>query len=55
MLSFKVKLMKLNIELVPSTSWYKNLRNQVGRDKWDMIRNETYRKYNNKCGICLFE
>lgn len=45
--------LKLDIELVPSTSWYKNLRNKIGREKWDIIRSNIYKKYN-KCAICLF-
>ena len=44
--------MKLNIELVPSTAWYKNLRNQVGSRQWDIIRKKAYSDYNYCCGIC---
>jgi len=48
----KHKHLKLSIELVPSTSWYTNLRTQVGRETWDKIRKSTYKKYGNICGIC---
>lgn len=44
--------MKLNIELVPKTAWFKNLRNLVGNTRWDEIRKEVYKEYNYQCGIC---
>ena len=44
--------MKLEIELVPKSSWYKNLRNNISKQEWDRIRKEVYRKAGNKCGIC---
>jgi len=42
----------LKIELVPETSWYKNLRNSVSREVWDKIRYQTYREAGYKCSIC---
>lgn len=45
-------MLKLKIELVPSTSWYSNLRNNIKRKDWDIIRKEIYAKYDYKCGIC---
>ena len=42
----------LTIELVPSTSWYKNLRKATTRDNWNKIRGKTYTDYKYKCGIC---
>jgi len=44
--------MKLAIELVPSTSWYNNLRSLMSKTEWDKVRKETYAKYEHKCGIC---
>ena len=44
--------MKLEIELVPETSWYNNLRKALPRSEWDKIRKEVYEKANNKCEIC---
>ena len=44
--------MKLEIELVPSTIWFSNIRNAVSKDDWDKIREESYAKTNYKCGIC---
>jgi hypothetical protein len=43
---------KLTIELVPTTSWYDNVRNVVSKEKWDVIRFTSYRLANNKCEIC---
>ncbi len=44
--------MKLTIELVPQTSFYKNVRSEVTKEIWDRIRREAYRKANYKCEIC---
>ena len=44
--------LKLTIELVPSMSWYVNVRDKVSKDAWDQIRKQVYRKYNYRCAIC---
>jgi hypothetical protein len=44
--------MKLEIELVPSTVWYSNVRLLVSKTVWDMIRKESYNIANYKCQIC---
>jgi hypothetical protein len=41
--------LNLTIELVPSTSWYSNVRALVSRRDWDIIRLATYAAYNNIC------
>jgi hypothetical protein len=51
----KSKELKLKIELVPKTSWYDNLRNNMDRKDWDRIRYETYANHGDKCGICGYE
>lgn len=43
---------KLTIELVPSTSWYSNVRSNVDSTTWDKIRKHSYKLANNKCEIC---
>lgn len=43
---------KLTIELVPSTCWYSNVRDNVTRSTWDKIRKLTYRNANYTCEIC---
>jgi hypothetical protein len=48
----KIDELKLTIELVPRTSWYKNLRKYVSKKDWDKIRNRTYAEYGYRCGIC---
>jgi hypothetical protein len=45
-------ILKLSIELVPSTSWYSNLRGKMEREEWDRLRRNVYKSYENKCGIC---
>lgn len=44
--------LKLIIELVPSTSWYDNLRKVIPKVEWDKLRKQVYAKYGHKCGIC---
>jgi len=48
----KSKELKLRIELVPSTSWYNNLRKVLPKSDWDKIRKKAYAKYEYRCGIC---
>lgn len=43
---------KLTIELVPKTSWYSNVRSNVTKSEWDVIRNKSYEHANNVCEIC---
>lgn len=42
----------LNIELVPSPSWYNNLRKYASKEDWDKIRKAAYADSGHKCGIC---
>ncbi len=44
--------LKLTIELVPSTSWYENMRKVMSQRDWDILRKKTYADYGHKCGIC---
>ncbi len=46
------KNIKLTIELVPSTVWYKNVRSEVSSDRWDRLRKECYRSAEYKCEVC---
>jgi|ERR1035437_13731 hypothetical protein len=43
---------RLTIELVPSTSWFSNVRSVVKRSEWDKIRKEVYAKAFGKCEVC---
>lgn len=44
--------MKLNIELVPSTSWFSNLRSLLTAEEWDKVRKGCYKHAGYKCEIC---
>lgn len=44
--------MKLSVELVPKTSWFKNLRSMLTPGDWDRLRRGTYRKADYRCEIC---
>lgn len=43
---------RLYIELVPSTSWYNNMRKVLSRKEWDVIRKKAYKDANYKCEVC---
>lgn len=43
---------KLTVELVPSTAWYTNVRSNVTRKEWDILRKASYEKAGHKCEIC---
>lgn len=42
----------LYIDLVPSNTWFENLRSILKKDEWDTIRKYIYKRANNKCEIC---
>lgn len=44
--------MKLNIELVPSTSWYNNLRKVLNTKEWEKCKSYAKKQSNNRCYIC---
>ena len=43
---------KLTIELVPHGVWHNNVRSAVSEEKWNQIRNLSYKLANHKCEIC---
>lgn len=43
---------KLEIELIPKTCHYSNIRSMVTTSEWDKIRKLSYAAANNKCEIC---
>jgi len=47
-----MKKIKLTIELVPATSWFSNVRSEVSKEDWDVLRREAYKKTNYLCAIC---
>ncbi len=44
--------MKLQIELVPDSCWYSNLRSILTPAQWNAVRKSAYAKANGKCMIC---
>lgn len=48
----KQAVMPLTIELVPTTSWYANVRSNVTSSQWNKIRRKCYALADNKCEIC---
>ena len=48
----QAKELKLKIGLVPSASWYDNLRKHMDRKDWDQTRHKVYAEYGSRCGIC---
>ncbi|MGV9205794.1 MAG: HNH endonuclease [Promethearchaeia archaeon] len=43
---------KLWADLVPKTSFFKNLRKVLSSQEWDIIRKAVYKKFDYKCSIC---
>lgn len=43
---------RLTVELVPSTSWFTNLRSELSKDDWDRLRSTVYERAGNRCEIC---
>jgi len=44
--------MKLEIELVPKTAWFNNLRSFLTKEQWDVVRKKCYKSANHRCEIC---
>jgi hypothetical protein len=42
----------LTIELVPSSSWYNNVRSNVPPAQWDQLRHRCYQDAGHHCEIC---
>lgn len=42
----------LTVELVPSTSWFENLRSELPKAEWDKLRKRAYKKAGYCCEIC---
>ena len=42
----------LEIELVPETSWFTNLRSELTPPQWDALRKRVYRRAGYRCEIC---
>jgi len=49
------KELRLTIELVPRSSWRKNLREALPSSQWEKIRKRVYAEYDHRCGICRAE
>jgi 5-methylcytosine-specific restriction endonuclease McrA len=47
-----MKTYKLLSEIVPSTSWYNNVRSNVSKKEWDYLRKKSYESAGHKCEIC---
>lgn len=45
-------MVKLSIELVPSSCWYSNVRSEVSQKQWNIIKNKVSLLANNVCEIC---
>jgi hypothetical protein len=45
-------MIKLTIELIPSTCWFTNVRSVLTKTQWDDIKKIIFRKANYVCEIC---
>ena len=48
----KVQKIKLNVELIPKTCHFSNVRTTIKQKNWDKVRFISYEKAKNKCEIC---
>lgn len=48
----QVRRVPLTVEMVPSTSWYDNLRSRLSRAEWDRLRRSAYEVAGHRCEIC---
>ncbi len=46
------KKLPLNFELIPTGAWNFNLRTQLPKKAWDLLRQIAYQKADYKCSIC---
>lgn len=44
--------MKLTLDLIPESSFFKNVRSEVTQKQWDEIRRTVYKRAGYKCEIC---
>ena len=44
--------MLLEVELVPQTAFFKNLRSELKKDDWDILRRRTYKACGYRCEVC---
>jgi hypothetical protein len=42
----------LTVELVPSTSWFSNLRSELSKEDWDRLRHLVYERAGDRCEVC---
>jgi 5-methylcytosine-specific restriction endonuclease McrA len=42
----------LTVELVPQTCWYSNVRSELSKDDWDLVRRAVYRQAGRRCEVC---
>jgi len=43
---------RLTVELVPATCWYSNLRSELPKERWGLLRRAVYRQASNRCEVC---
>jgi 5-methylcytosine-specific restriction endonuclease McrA len=43
---------RLTVELVPSTSWFSNLRSELSKDDWDRLRRPVFERAGGRCEVC---
>ena len=44
--------LKLKMELVPESCWWSNVRNNINKEDWNLIKKDTHIKPGYKCEIC---
>ena len=47
-----LKPLRLDLELVPATAWFSNIRGICSANTWTLICKRTYKAFDYRCGIC---
>lgn len=48
----RTKKIKLDLDLIPESCFYSNVRSEVSKKQWDVIRKEVYSRAWHVCEIC---
>lgn len=42
----------LYVDLVPQTAWYSNLRSELTKDEWELVKSRTFQEAGHVCEVC---
>ncbi len=45
-------IVKLAPDMIPESCWFTNVRSEISKSSWDLLRNKIYKRDNYRCVIC---